>query len=532
MHYHNPFHQKRHTTKASHGIKFVTSITTTIALILVCALAVSQIIPTDRTNRSAKVAQGKTTRSKKPVKTTFTPASGEFRGVWISFQDIGEKRYTKKQFENFINKTFDNCKKNGFNAIIVHVRPFADALYPSSYFPWSRYVSGKAGKHPGFDPLSYAVSAAHKRGLAFHAWINPYRIASNTTNVYKLPKKSIARKWAVSKKASKRRNVLKWDGKLYFNPASKDVQNLVCNGVREIVRDYAVDGIHFDDYFYPNLGAKYKKVFDYKEYKAYAKRCKKKHKKKVSIVTWRRNNVSNMLKRVRTIVHRLDNNCVFGISPAGNIRNLYAKNNYYADVKKWMRSSKYIDYICPQIYWTFSQKTCPFRETTNKWLAIPRAKSVKVYVGLGGYRAGISKREAKLGADAEWGTSRTNLKRQLLYLRSQNSCGGFMLFSYSDLIRKSARSEMNRFTKLLKTVPSNAVGPTATPTAAPTTVPTAVPTGTNRCSNGQLNGSSNRNSSGSSNKLTDRYRQLIPDRALEPLPASIPDRTVKPLLNS
>ena len=416
MHYHNPFHQKRHTTKASHGIKFVTSITTTIALILVCALAVAQIIPTDRTDRSAKVAQGKTTRSKKPVKTTFTPASGEFRGVWISFQDIGEKRYTKKQFENFINKTFDNCKKNGFNAVIVHVRPFADALYPSSYFPWSRYVSGKAGKHPGFDPLSYAVSAAHKRGLAFHAWINPYRIASNTTNVYKLPKKSIARKWAVSKKASKRRNVLKWDGKLYFNPASKDVQNLVCNGVREIVRDYAVDGIHFDDYFYPNLGAKYKKVFDYKEYKAYAKRCKKKHKKKVSIVTWRRNNVSNMLKRVRTIVHRLDNNCVFGISPAGNIRNLYAKNNYYADVKKWMRSSKYIDYICPQIYWTFSQKTCPFRETTNKWLAIPRAKSVKVYVGLGGYRAGISKREAKLGADAEWGTSRTNLKRQLLYL--------------------------------------------------------------------------------------------------------------------
>lgn len=314
MHYHNPFHQKRHTTKASHGIKFVTSITTTIALILICALAVSQIIPTNRTDRSAKVAQGKTTRSKKTVKTTFTPASGEFRGVWISFQDIGEKRYTKKQFENFINKTFDNCKKNGFNAVIVHVRPFADALYPSSYFPWSRYVSGKAGKHPGFDPLSYAVSAAHKRGLAFHAWINPYRIASNTTNVYKLPKKSIARKWAVSKKASKRRNVLKWDGKLYFNPASKDVQNLVCNGVREIVRDYAVDGIHFDDYFYPNLGAKYKKVFDYKEYKAYAKRCKKKHKKKVSIVTWRRNNVSNMLKRVRTIVHRLDNNCVFGIS--------------------------------------------------------------------------------------------------------------------------------------------------------------------------------------------------------------------------
>lgn len=113
MHYHNPISSKKtyHESISWYKVCYFNHYDHCADLGL-CA-GVSQIIPTDRTDRSAKVAQGKTTRSKKPVKTTFTPASGEFRGVWISFQDIGEKRYTKKQFENFINKTFDNCKKNG-----------------------------------------------------------------------------------------------------------------------------------------------------------------------------------------------------------------------------------------------------------------------------------------------------------------------------------------------------------------------------------------------------------------------------------
>lgn len=430
--------------------RFITATSGAIALILVCALVISHLLPSATGNDSTKVAEGKTVSPQAAKKTTFAAPTGEFRGVWISFQDIGTKTYSQSAFQSFINKTFDNCKAKGFNAVVMHVRPFADAMYPSKYFPWSKYISGKAGKNPGFDPLDYAVKAAHARGLAFHAWVNPYRISNDFTNISKLPTSSIARKWATSSNKKKRRNVLKWQGKLYLNPASKEVQNLVTNGVKEIVRNYPVDGIHFDDYFYPNLGSKYKKVFDAKEYNAYVKRCKKAHKSPASIVNWRRGNVSKLLKRIRTAVHRLDNRCVFGISPAGNISNLYAKSNYYADVKKWMKSSGYIDYICPQIYWSFSQKICPFRETASQWLSLPRSSTVKIYIGLGAYRAGISKKEARAVADAEWGTSRTNLKRQLSYLRKQKNYNGIILFAYSDLTRKSAKKEINSFVSLLK----------------------------------------------------------------------------------
>ncbi|MCH5267677.1 MAG: family 10 glycosylhydrolase [Lachnospiraceae bacterium] len=427
-------------------LRHVSAISGAIALILVCALAVSHLFPDSVSKNKAPVAQGKTTVKK----TKFTPAKGEFRGVWISFQEFGTKAYSYQSYKNFIDKTFDNCKDKGFNAVVMHVRPFSDAIYPSSYYPWSKYISGQAGKNPGFDPLAYAVDAAHKRGLAFHAWINPYRVTNDYASFSKLPASSITRKWATSSKASKRRNVIKWQGKVYLNPASTDVRNLVTKGVKEIVKKYPVDGIHFDDYFYPNLGTKYKKVFDSKEYKTYVKKCKKAHKTPMSIIKWRRNNVTKLMKRIYKAVHKLDKNCVFGISPAGNISNLYAKNNYYADVKKWMKTSGYIDYICPQVYWSFTQKICPFRGTVNKWLSLPRSSKVKLYVGLAGYRAGISKKAAKSLYDPEWGTSRTNLKRQLEYLRTKDNCNGFVLFSYADLNRSSAKKEMNKFLALLE----------------------------------------------------------------------------------
>ena len=178
MRYHNPFHQKRHTTKASHGIKFVTSITTTIALILICALAVSQIIPTDRTDRSAKVAQGKTTRSKKPVKTTFTPASGEFRGVWISFQDIGEKRYTKKQFELFKSTVAAVEERIGRRIPLRHcANTGAVALYPETYMDMVRpglllYGCGEFAERLGLRPA-----------MALKAMINTIKIYDEGTDI-------------------------------------------------------------------------------------------------------------------------------------------------------------------------------------------------------------------------------------------------------------------------------------------------------------------------------------------------------------
>lgn len=444
----------------NHGKKSILATTGAILLILLCALPFSRMVPipassraateipapgnmssTDRTSKSANRNTKASTGKKVPI-------TGEMRGIWIAFFEYNQKGYTESQWKAYVDKTMNDCKAKGFNSVFMHVRAFSDAMYPSKYYPWSRYASGKIGRSPGFDPLAYAVSAAHKKGLSFHAWINPYRVTKETTKTSALAKGSTIYKWATSKRPSKRRNVLKYGNQLYLNPATKDVQKLVTNGVAEIVERYNVDGIHFDDYFYPSLGNQYRKTFDAKEYKAYVKKCKKKKTTASSIVTWRRNNVSNLLKGIHAKVKKIDKDCVFGISPAGNLDNLYAKNNYYADVRKWMGSDQYIDYICPQIYWSFQQSECPYKATTNEWCAIPRHAKVKMYIGIAGYRAGISKREARAIADPSWSKSNTILKRQVEYLRSKK-CNGFVLFSNQDLSRSTANKEMQNLRSIL-----------------------------------------------------------------------------------
>ncbi len=381
---------------------------------------------------------------------TKTPASGELHGIWISFLDYSPKGYTRASFTKHVQTMFDNCKSKNFDTVFVHVRMFSDAMYNSKYFPWSKYSSGKIGKSPGFDPLQIMVTEAHSRGLKIHAWINPYRITKDTTSNSALAKSSYAYKWRNSKSPSLRRNVLNYGGQLYFNPSKQTVQNLIINGVKEIVKNYDVDGIHFDDYFYPNLGTAYRKNFDAKEYNTYAKKCRKNGTAPLSIVTWRRNNVSKLIKNVYSAVKKIDKNCIFGISPAGNINNLYLNNNYYCDVKKWMGNPGYIDYICPQIYWSFKHPSCPYKATLKTWTSVKKHKNVKLYTGLAAYRAGISSKEAKAIGDKSWSKSNTILKRQIQYSRNTGDVSGFIFFDYADLERSSARKEIKNATNLFK----------------------------------------------------------------------------------
>ena len=150
----------------------------------------------------------------------------------------------------------------------------------------------------------------------------------SSTKISSLPKDSIARKWAKSTKKSERRNVLSVNGALYFNPASAEVRTLVANGVKEIVKNYDVDGIHMDDYFYPSLGTANLKKFDYKEYQAYVSECKKEKVTAKTLVSWRRQNVNKMVKKVYSAIKKVDKKCLFGISPAGNMDNLYSATAY------------------------------------------------------------------------------------------------------------------------------------------------------------------------------------------------------------
>lgn len=371
----------------------------------------------------------------------------EFRAVWISYLEFSKDGYTEESFQAHIDEMYDNCVKNHMNAVIVQVRPMSDALYPSKYFPWSVYASGEQGKDPGYDPLEYMVEAAHERGLAFHAWINPYRITLTGTKTSALSEDNPARMWREEK--STKRNVLTHDGKLFYNPSSEQAQKLIVNGVKEIVENYDVDGIHFDDYFYPGLGSSYKSNFDAAEYKEYKKECEEEGTTPESIVDWRRSNVNTLVKNIYAAIKEIKEDCVFGISPAGNMSNLYLPNNYYSDVKLWMSSSEYIDYICPQIYWSFKHKTAAYDKMLKEWMDAKTSDTVNLYVGLAAYRAGISKTEASSIGDSEWATSKTVLKRQVLEGRESGIVDGFVLFRYDFTVGKKAEKEMKNLVSIL-----------------------------------------------------------------------------------
>ncbi len=370
----------------------------------------------------------------------------EFRAVWISyleFANYGKGGFTEESFKSTIDTMFDNVVKMNMNAVVVHVRPFGDAMYKSSYFPWSQYASGTQGVDPGFDPLEYMVEAAHERGLEFHAWLNPYRVTTASTDYSKLSKDNPARVWHDDKDKTNDRNVLSYGGNLYYNPASKEVQTLITNGVKEIVQNYDVDGIHFDDYFYPSLGSKYASNFDSVEYKEYAAECKTNKKTALSIADWRRNNVNTLIKNIYSSIKKIDSSVQFGISPGGFYDSLTSNLGYYVDYKTWLSSDKYIDYICPQIYWTFSNKTYPFDKTLDKWLSFRTSSTVKVYVGIATYRAGST-------LETDWKNNVNELKEQVEYSRDTGLVDGFLFFRYDFFYNKTTKPGVDKLLDIMK----------------------------------------------------------------------------------
>lgn len=368
----------------------------------------------------------------------------EMKAVWISYLEFNKKGYTENQFKKHIDEMFDNSVDLNMNTVIVQVRPMGDAFYDSDYFPWSVYVSGKQGKDPGFDPLEYMVEAAHERGLEFHAWLNPYRVTLNTTDYKTLSKDNPARIWNEDKNTKNDRNVLKFGKNLYYNPASEEVQDMIVSDIRNIVENYDVDGIHFDDYFYPSLGKSYKTNFDYKEYNTYKKNAVKAGKTPMTIDAWRRNNVSTLIRDTYEAIKEVDSSVQFGISPHGNISNLMAKDKYYVDVKKWLSTEGYLDYIAPQIYWSFTHKICPFDDTVQEWLDIRTEDTVKMYIGIANYKA-----KASISDDPEWKKSNDELKRQVEYGRETGLVDGYIFFRYEHFFKKAMQIEIDNLLGVL-----------------------------------------------------------------------------------
>lgn len=374
-----------------------------------------------------------------------SPGSGEMRGVWVSYLDWNGWAKDEAGYKKAMDQTLDLCVQKGLNAVFLQVRPDGDAMYPSQYFPWSKFASGKQGKNPGYDPLAYAVRAAHQRGLQLHAWINPYRITGYLNRYSDLCASNPAIAWAKDGDSSNDRWVLCQNGEYYYNPAIPQVRQLIIDGVKEIVTNYEVDGIHFDDYFYPNLDdSKAETWFDYPEYQASGT--------SLSVAAWRRNNVNELVRGVYSAVKSIRPQALFGISPEGYLQNLRKDTRQFTDVDAWMTQSGYVDYLMPQIYWGFEAKQngqaagYAFANCLNEWVTLKKKGNVKLYVGLALYKTGT---DAVDGNEVpEWQRYHDIMKREVQAGRATGQVSGYCFYDLSSLTRAAAAEEVANVTAL------------------------------------------------------------------------------------
>lgn len=372
----------------------------------------------------------------------------ELRGVWISYLEWNTLPKEQQAFQAAVNQMFDNCVSLGMNAVFVHVRPDADAMYPSAYFPWSKFASGQQGLDPGYDPLAYMIEAAHSRNLQFHAWFNPYRVTGYLNSFEDVAVSNPAKVWLTDNDPSNDRWVLLHDGFYYFNPSIPQVRELIINGVREVVSNYNVDGIHFDDYFYPTLNnANPALWFDKPEYDASGSA--------LDITNWRRGNVNQLVRGVYAAVKEIKPSVVFGISPAGYVANLRSDAKLFVDIDTWMSQPGYIDYIMPQLYWGFEAKTSDkneapyaFVNNLNTWIELKNRGNVKLYLGLAMSRAGTN--VADNNETSEWLRYNDILKRQVETARASQAVKGYCFFSYSSFYEAPAQGEVANLLPILK----------------------------------------------------------------------------------
>lgn len=287
----------------------------------------------------------------------------EFRGAWM--HTVYQSQYAKQSTDEnkaYLRAQLDKLQAAGVNAVVFQVRPSADAFYASELEPWSRFLSGKAGKAPSplWDPLEFMVEEAHARGMELHAWLNPYRVTTSKNEV--LPQGHLARR-------EPGRFVKYADGKTYFDPGQPANREFIARVVGDIIRRYDVDGIHFDDYFYPYPVAK-ATFADDASFKKYGKGLKRDD--------WRRRNVDLLIEQVHDTIRAVKPWVRFGISPFGIWRNKRTDprgsdtkglENYdalYADVLLWAENG-WIDYLVPQIYWQMDHASAAYRVLTPWW---------------------------------------------------------------------------------------------------------------------------------------------------------------------
>lgn len=357
--------------------------------------------------------------------TTPPPITHEMRGLWVAtVRNIdwpSRNTLSADQQRAELLDILDRAKAAGFNAIFLQVRSAGDAMYASPLEPWSASLTGTQGKDPGYDPLAFAVTQAHARGLELHAWINPYR-AGNTADSASLAANHIFH--------ARPELVRVYGGSLWFDPGEPDVQTEVINVVKDIVQRYDVDGIHADDYFYPYQvkdanGA----TLDFPDSASYARSGST-----LSRDDWRRANVDQFVQRLYQEVHALKPTIDVGISPFGiwrpgnppSVSGLDAYATIYADSRKWLQQG-WVDYLAPQLYWANSAPQQSFSALLDWWIS-QNTRGRNLWPGMAAYRVND-------GSTTPF--SATEIPDQIRLTRARPGATGELLYNTGSTLKKN-----------------------------------------------------------------------------------------------
>lgn len=362
----------------------------------------------------------------------------EQKGFWITYLEYMSilKNKTQSAFKNKIDEYFDNISDLGFNTVYVQVRAFGDAYYDSELFPSGEQFNGTIGTKNSFDALQTMVDCAHKRGMSIHAWINPMRLMT-TAQLKNIDGKYQIKKWYSD---PKRRGtyIVESGGKWYLNPAYEETTDLIAAGIEEIVKNYDVDGIQIDDYFYPTTASS----FDNSAYSANGG--------ELSRSRWRMENVNRMVKKLYKAAHGANSSIVFGISPQGSVENNY--DELYADVKTWCRSSGYCDYILPQVYFGFENAVLPYDKVIDEWSGMVTNPDVKLVIGLAAYKIGAEDNYAGSSGKNEWLNHGDIMARQMSSAKKLDNYGGVAIYRYESLFAPASAvaKQVNKEIKNIK----------------------------------------------------------------------------------
>lgn len=340
----------------------------------------------------------------------------EVRAIYISYIELSKylDKPTVEEQKSEILKMVQNVKQSGFNWIILHVRSFSDSIYPSTVFPSHYLITRDEKKELELDILQEFIEQAHQENIQIHAWINPFRIR-NDDSFQTIAESNPCFKWIGSN------HIMKIDQKgIYYNPASVEVQNLVAVGVREIIENYDVDGIHLDDYFYPDPS----KTIDLENYNQYLQEGGT-----LSIDQYRLETINQFIRKIYQTIQDSNKNILFGIAPDGNITNNYQEN--FADITTWLKEEGYVDYIMPQLYYGFQNETKPFIKTLNEWHHYIENKDILFIPALALYKTGNLDHYAKTGSN-EWLEHQNIIEDQIKVARNTKQYAGFSLFRYDN----------------------------------------------------------------------------------------------------